>query len=184
MKRLLIMALPLFVLCASASFAAPAYLDAKPVTGAWNIVLTGSDATAWNWDVTLNAVTGYYGGTIQDAQAFIVYDDDAGTAAGSDLGWKSQTPNNGASVNRKRVAQQGYLLPGVANHKNFWATINDLDDGFKVVFHVREVDATHNVTTYFARESQTPTPELSTWLLLCCSGLAGGFVALRGRRQR
>jgi MYXO-CTERM domain-containing protein len=182
MKKLLIVALPLFVLCASVSLAAPSYLDAHPVTGAWTIGLTGSDATAWNWNVTLNAVTGFYGGTIKDAQGFIVYDNNAGTGAGSDLGWSLSNLENGASVQWKRTAQQNYLLPGAANHKSFFATINHLDDPSKVVFHVREVDARGRVTTYFAREGGSPpTPELSTWMLLGLSGLAG--VVARRRRK-
>jgi hypothetical protein len=165
------------------SYASPSYLDAKPISGAWSISVTGSNVTSWNWDVTLHAVTGFYGGTIRDAQGFIVYDDDAATSPGSDLGWSLGTPTNGASVEWKRTGQQAYLLPEV--QKDFWATINDLDDSSKVVFHVREIDAAGRTTTYFARESDEklpPTPELSTWLLLTCSGLAGAVVIRRRRK--
>jgi hypothetical protein len=179
MKRILIVALLMSMLWASASFAAPSYLDAKTIVGGWTIGLSGSDLTSWNWDVTLNAVTGFYGGTIQDAQGFIVYDNNAGTHADSRLGWSLAHVGNGASVQWTRTSHQNYLAPG--SQKRFSAAINHLDDPFMVVFHVREVDARGRVTTYYARQCGPPhaTPELGTWLLLSLSGLAGTFVIRR-----
>jgi len=185
MRKVLLAALPICMLFVAAvsSHAAVPYLNAKPITGAWTLNISNV-GDVWTWDVTLNAVTGYYGGTIQDAQGFTVYDDDEYTDADSELGWSLGALNNGAAVEWKRTRQQAYLLTGAANKKWFEATIPNLDDPMKVVFHVREVDAAGNVTTYFAREGEREnitTPELSTWMLLGVSGLGGLF--LRRRRK-
>ncbi len=186
MTKTLMVAVVVVMLCAPAVMAQPPYNNAEVVTNVWDITITNPSGDDWNWLVTLKSgAIGIYGGIIQDAQEFIVYDDDEGTNPGSDLGWTASTAGN-PSMGWKRTGSDAYLLPGES--KNFWATIATLENPNKVVLHVRELTSSGKVETYFARQVSNgegqpggETPELSTWLLLSLSGLAGAFVARRRR---
>ncbi len=183
MRGVLITAVALVVLCAPAVMAAPVYNSALVVSHVWDLTIS-NDGNKWNWLVTLNdGAVGYYGGIVQSAEKFIIYDNDAGRYAGSDLKWNMELRTNGASVVWRWVPAGGDVRLFAGESTNFWATIDNLGRATKAVFRINEVNPeTGAVTRYYARQLVPgETPELSTWMLLGLSGLAGAFITRRRR---
>jgi len=155
----------------------------KLVTGAYTVNMTHV-GNVYQWDVTLNPnVTGYYGGTIQWAKAFQVFASPEGTWAAGPSTWKWPLQlNNGMAASWKGASPNQYLWAGKTF--TFKAIVDGtLDTPLKTVLHVGESE---NVT-YWARADDRdgnppPTPELSTWLLLATSGVAGAFMVYRRRK--